>query len=633
MTPDEWGRHNRVYPETSGHPGPRNPDLTPYNIPFVRRVQARTHRRCVLAMFAQGGKTDGFFDIIGERLDTSPVPVLFTGPTKQFVKEQLEPRVDDFLNETAALAAKLSKTKRQTKTKKVCSGVAIRLAHAGSSSALKSDSFGLAVTDEVDELMASVKGQGNPIRLIDKRGETYGDFVHAAVSTPSIGPSEVERDPESGLEFWAEQEGDQIESTIWRMWQSGTRHHWAWPCPHCDEYFIPRFRNLKWDTPVDENGNKLRGDPILAKQTAYVQCGCCGLPIDHSHKKQMNARGVLVAPGQTIEQDGTVIGAEPESWTFSLWVSGLASPFVTWGERAAEFVEAVNSGDPDEIQVCINASMGELYAPGGGEVPSWSKVKELASPSYVIGQVPGGVKKITAAIDVQKNCLYYTIRGWGARATSWLLEYGQLYGETKERHVWEDLEQLLARDFDGIPIKLALVDAGFRPGKKSEVPVHRVYEFCERNKRIARATKGSSSVMLRPIATTKVDVNVNGVIRKNAIEHYRLNTDYFKRWVHERLSWDKDQLGAWLLPDDVSEDYCKQIVSEARLKKASGQVKWVQRQKDNHYFDCEAMQAAAGKLENVMQLRENSPVLRITKKKAPPRKSKPGWLDSRGSIW
>lgn len=633
MTPDEWGRHNRVYPPESGHPGPRKPELTPYNIPFVRWVQARTHKRVVLAMFAQGGKTDGYLDIIGERLDTSPVPMIFVGPTKQFLKEQLEPRIDAFLTDTTALACKMSSSKSQTKTKKVCAGVPIRLAHGGSSTALKSDPFGLALTDEVDELMASVKGQGNPLRLIDKRGETYADFVHAAVSTPSIGPSEIERDEESGLEFWAEQDPDQIESTIWRMWQSGTRHHWAWPCPNCNEYFIPRFRNLKWDKPLDDNGRELASDPIFARNTARLQCSVCGLPIDHSHKDRMNARGVPVAPGQSIQPDGTVIGAEPESWTKSLWVSGLASPFVSWGDRAAEFVEAVNTGDPDEIQVCINASFGELYAPGGGEVPSWSKVKELASPHYVIGQVPSGVKKITVAVDVQKNCLYYTVRGWGVRGTSWLLEYGQLFGETKERYVWEDLEELLSRDFDGIPIKLALIDAGFRPGKKSEVPVHRVYEFCQRNKRIARATKGSSTAMIRPIAATKVDVNVNGEIFKNEIDHYRLDTDYFKRWVHERLVWEPDQPGAWLLPDDVSEDYCKQMVSEARLKKASGQVKWVQRQKDNHYFDCEAMQAAAGKLENVLQLRENTPVHRISKTPKRQQKKKNNWFGEKGSYW
>jgi hypothetical protein len=43
-------------------------------------------------------------------------------------------------------------------------------------------------------------------------------------------------------------------------------------------------------------------------------------------------------------------------------------------------------------------------------------------------------------------------------------------------------------------------------------------------------------------------------------------------------------------------------VSEARLKQQSGKVEWVQRSRDNHFFDCEAMQAAAGYLLNVQRI-------------------------------
>ncbi len=131
------------------------------------------------------GKSDSLLDVIGERLDTAPVPMLYVGPTKQMLTEQWEPRVMQLLDEAASLRKKVTRGKRMTKTKKIISGVPFRLAHAGSSAALKSDPFGLALTDEADELMANVKGQGNPIELIDMRGQTYADFVHAIVSTPS----------------------------------------------------------------------------------------------------------------------------------------------------------------------------------------------------------------------------------------------------------------------------------------------------------------------------------------------------------------------------------------------------------------------------------------------------------------
>ncbi len=58
----------------------------------------------------------------------------------------------------------------------------------------------------------------------------------------------------------------------------------------------------------------------------------------------MNAAGAYVAPGQRIEADDTITGEPPESDTESFWVSGLCSPFRSIGDRAAAYVEAVQSG-------------------------------------------------------------------------------------------------------------------------------------------------------------------------------------------------------------------------------------------------------------------------------------------------
>lgn len=235
-TPDEWARANRTYPPTAGIPGPRDPRLTPYTIPFVRAVHARTHKRVVLVVGSQMGKSDSILDIIGERMDTAPVPMLYLGPTKQFLQEQWEPRIMQLLDEAPPLRFKLARGKRMTKTRKIIAGVPLRLAHGGSSVSLKSDPFGLAFTDEADEMLANVKGSGDPISQVDRRGDTYADFVHAIVSTPTEGPSDVDVDDASGLQFWADIDPQEVASTIWRLWQGGTRYHWAWPCPHCGEY-------------------------------------------------------------------------------------------------------------------------------------------------------------------------------------------------------------------------------------------------------------------------------------------------------------------------------------------------------------------------------------------------------------
>lgn len=624
---------------------------------FAMAVHGRTHKRVVFVVSAQSGKTETFLDLIGERLDTQPVPILYVGPSKDFITNQFEPRIDELMKSTSLKGLSAVKSK-QKKTKKLISGVPLRLAHGGSSTALKSDPYGLCVTDEVDELASNLKGQGDPVGMIDARGDTYPDFVHAITSTPSEGAVEVETDDDSGLEFWAEADPEEIKSTVWRLWMTGTRHHWAWPCPHCKEYFIPRFACLSWDKPKAEDGRELPSKPSLAMKTAHLECprnGCLIYEMDPSPdgdpvkttKEWMNERGDYVAPGQSIDTDGVIHGEEPESWTLSYWASGLASPFKSWGDRAAAYVEAVRSGNPRSIQSVKNQGFGELYSPGGGAAPEWGEVMECTD-DYVMGEVPETVKVLTLTCDVQLDRLIYVIRGWGAGGTSWLVEARELYGLTEGEEVWDTFANVLTDTYDGLPLKLALVDSGYRPGKKFLVPEHRVYAFARRFPHLVRATKGSSNPMRKPLLANKIDIQIGGKEIKKGLDLLRLDTDYFKSWVQQKIRWAKDSPGAWYLPEDISEDYARQIVSESRMRAPGGKVKWVQRAKENHFLDCESMQGACAMILNLSKLRDDvNPSRRVVRevqptempeaqptRPAPNRPARPSSVwGSRGSIW
>src|ERR1700738_873654 len=90
MTPDLWAIGNRRYAASSGMPGPRDPGVTPYVIEWMQAVAAGggRYRRAVLVTAAQCGKTDGMLDIIGSRLDTRPTPIIYVGPSLDFVTNQ-----------------------------------------------------------------------------------------------------------------------------------------------------------------------------------------------------------------------------------------------------------------------------------------------------------------------------------------------------------------------------------------------------------------------------------------------------------------------------------------------------------------------------------------------------------------
>jgi phage terminase large subunit GpA-like protein len=170
-------------------------------VPMARAVHGGAYKRVVMVCSAQAGKTENLIDVIGARLDQRPAPILYVGPIRDFLTDQFEPRLMSLLDEAETLAAKVVRGKRMKKTLKIVAGVPVRLAHAGSSAALKSSPAALALVDEYDEMLANVKGQGDPLGLVEARGETYADFVTAITSTPSRGLVETELDEKSGLRF------------------------------------------------------------------------------------------------------------------------------------------------------------------------------------------------------------------------------------------------------------------------------------------------------------------------------------------------------------------------------------------------------------------------------------------------
>ena len=587
QNPDEWGAKNIVYGPSTGHPGPYDPDLTPYTRAFARAFgDAGRWRIIAQVLSAQSGKTAIALCVVGERLDNRPVPTVYVGPNQDFFTKQFEPRFVEMLESCESLRSKMPGGiygKAQTKTMKRIAGVRLRFAHAGSSAALKSDSFGMMLVDEFDEIARSIGTQGGAMGLVEARGDAYADAQVGIISTPSLGMVDIVRDEASGLDFWGVAEKEELGSPIWELWQTGTRHHFCWPCPGCGEYFVPRLKQLRW--PDNATASQ-------ALRNSWIECPHCGFEVREEHKAECNRRGEYVAPGETIDRDGNRGGSPSDTRTLSLWASGLCSPFKTIGERAERYLRALASGNQSEIQSTVNSQFGELYVHSGGSLMDAAAVAALAEKFEK--KVPDGVRFLVAGVDVQGNRLVYVIRGFGAQGTSWLIEFGQIWGPTKGTEVWDKLSEKLREPIDGRLIKLAFVDAGFRPGEKTSLPVHRVYEFARKHKRFVFATKGSSHVMIRPMVNSAIEVDaVDGASKKFGLRLVRLDADHWKSVVHERLSFDRDAPGALHLSDQIDDDYCQQLVSETKVVLETGKYKWIKRHKDNHMLDAEALCAAA----------------------------------------
>lgn len=537
----------------------------------------------IVIMGTQMGKTAGLLNIVGQKLDDDPAPMLYIGPTKSNVDRVIEPELTKMLKSAPSLWMKTDKSRRAQKLAKNVAGVSVRLAWAGSPTELASQPAHTVFVDERDR-MKPVPGEGDVMELADARTSNYRGGRIIGTSTPTEGNVDVEVNAKTGIEHWKVAETKDVVSPIWRLWQGGTRHEWAVPCPHCTEYFVPRLRNLWWPE---------KASPRVARREARLVCPRCGAQIEEISKTAMNAAGHFLAPGQNVV-DGAVTGEPPESDTASFWVTGLMSPWRSFGERASAYVRALREGDQETLRVVINTGFGELYA-FRGEAPPAAAVRACAG-AYKFGQVPAAVRALTCGVDVQKMRLVYAVRGWSYSMESWLIESGEIHGETDQLQVWMDLGQLLERrwgeskDKPGLALIRMGIDSGYRPGDKWRRPENLIYQFCDRHRRSV-PTKGHDR-QNKPLQPALIDVTLRGQVYKRGLQLWHIDSDYFKSWVHDRLKWPEDQPGRFWVPSDVSEDYCLQLTSETRVPKPSGIATWIKIRSENHLLDCEAINVA-----------------------------------------
>ncbi|WP_371977422.1 terminase gpA endonuclease subunit [Enterovibrio norvegicus] len=544
--------------------------------------------KITFVMGTQMGKSATMQNVIGWRLDDEPAPIIYVGPTESNINNVVEPKIVEMFTEAKSLWLKFDK--KSSKHKKRIAGVSLRFAWAGSATELASDSAVITLVDELDRPPENSTGEGDLAEIAEARGDAYTDSKLGLTSTPTHGKVSTFTHPDTGQVHWSVAEKGKVSSPIWLQWQQGTRHEWAVPCPHCSDYFIPRSELLWWPG----KGTEEECTPAQAAKHAQLTCPCCGTGIDDSHRKGMNAKGVALAPGQSatlhddhvvFEQNGqttvrpfhSMIHPAEENSHFSIWVSGLCSfsSKKSYGFLARKLLQALRSGDPNKILTVYNTGFGEIYGMTG-EAPEWEEVYALRS-TYAVGDVPQGVHTLISTVDVQKNRLVYVVRGWLNGMSSRLIEFGELWGDTDKPEVWQELDELMEQEWDGHRLSMIGVDAGYRTDE--------VYAWVRRHKTRARALMGMKS-LTKPFRKMNVEVDKQGKVRKRGDKRWDFDASLAKAWVHNRIRWKRGSVGDWLLPSDVTEDYCKQIVAE-EFDEEKGE--WNRISKDNHFLDCEGM--------------------------------------------
>lgn len=541
----EWAdQFRKLSPESSAEPGQWVTARAEYQRDIMDAVNDPAVTEVVVMTSAQIGKTEALGNIIAYYVTQDASPMLMLQPTLEmaeaYSKDRLAPMVRDCPQLTDKIGDPKSRKTDNTLLHKTFPGGHITLAGANSAASLASRPVRVVLCDEVDRYPASAGTEGDPVNLARKRTVTFWNRKLILTSTPT------------------NKGASRIESAFLK---SDQRRYFV-KCPHCQHEQVFVWAGVKWDD-----------DP----KSAWYECGNCNRPITNGQKLQMVREGRWKA---TAEFTGIA----------GFHLNELYSPWRTFGDVADDFVKAKD--DPQKLKVWVNTSLGETWDDQQGETPQFEELASRAenySPSFV----PKGGLFLTAGVDVQADRLAIVVKAWGRGEESWLIYWGEIFGEVTQPKVWQDLDALLTMKFEhelgtDIAITCTAIDSGFKPQE--------VYNFVRSRRYKVLATKGMSSPG-KPILgrASKQDVNYRGEIIKGGVKLFPVGTDVGKDLVYSRIKI-REGAGRMHFPQGLDDDYFMQLTAEKLMVKFVKGVpvrEWVKVRARNEALDCEVLAYAA----------------------------------------
>lgn len=197
LTVSQWAdRYRKLSAESAAEPGQWNTDRAPYQREILDAVNDPACEEVVIMSSAQVGKTELILNTIGYYVDYDPAPILVVQPTLDMAQAFSKDRLAPMIRDTPALTDKVKDSKSRdsgnTILHKKFPGGHITMAGANSPASLASRPIRIVLMDETDRYPASAGGEGNPIKLAEKRTNTFWNRKKIKVSTPTIkGESQI----------------------------------------------------------------------------------------------------------------------------------------------------------------------------------------------------------------------------------------------------------------------------------------------------------------------------------------------------------------------------------------------------------------------------------------------------------
>lgn len=549
VTVSKWAEANRVLPDSNSIPGPWRNSVTPYLVEIMDAFSDEMVEEIIFVKPTQVGGTSAMENMLASAIAQDPAPAMCVYPSDDLAERTVESKLDPMIKSCKALAAKY----RINDSKKLAlkfTDMVVYLTGANSPADLASTNIRYLFMDEVDKFPGASKKEADPVSLAKERTKTFFNRKIFMASTPTLKTGHI----------WKAKEAADVEK------------HYFVPCPHCGAFIELKFAQIKWPSKEDVPENADR-----AEMATYV-CQECGCVITDQDKGKMLAAGRWKPVRQKTQH--------PKSVAF--WMNTLYSPFTRFSDIAREFMRSKD--DPELLHNFANSWLAEPWEDTKLKTNAEMVMeRQTETPEWTL---PPWTKLVTGGIDVQENCLYWTIRAWGDYMTSQNISHGQALSMGEVERIMNT--ELTMPNGEKVMVNLALMDSGDQ--------TEDVYEFCALNSDWALPCKGTTTMLSHYRLST---VNKAGS-RANGMTLVLVDGGKYKDQIAARMR-KENGTGAWMVYQGCDLDYAEQVTAEHKITERSGGKevqRWVLKTShaDNHYLDCEVYAAAAADVLGVRNL-------------------------------
>ncbi len=549
VTVSKWAEANRVLPDSNSIPGPWRNSVTPYLVEIMDAFSDEMVEEIIFVKPTQVGGTSAMENMLASAIAQDPAPAMCVYPSDDLAERTVESKLDPMIKSCKVLAAKY----RINDSKKLAlkfTDMVVYLTGANSPADLASTNIRYLFMDEVDKFPGASKKEADPVSLAKERTKTFFNRKIFMASTPTLKTGHI----------WKAKEAADVEK------------HYFVPCPHCGAFIELKFAQIKWPSKEDVPENADR-----AEMATYV-CQECGCVITDQDKGKMLAAGRWKPVRQKTQH--------PKSVAF--WMNTLYSPFTRFSDIAREFMRSKD--DPELLHNFANSWLAEPWEDTKLKTNAEMVMeRQTETPEWTL---PPWTKLVTGGIDVQENCLYWTIRAWGDYMTSQNISHGQALSMGEVERIMNT--ELTMPNGEKVMVNLALMDSGDQ--------TEDVYEFCALNSDWALPCKGTTTMLSHYRLST---VNKAGS-RANGMTLVLVDGGKYKDQIAARMR-KENGTGAWMVYQGCDLDYAEQVTAEHKITERSGGKevqRWILKTShaDNHYLDCEVYAAAAADVLGVRNL-------------------------------